>query len=75
MTESQLFIALIYGLIGLTGLASLIVFIWGFITYIMRLGTVRRDEGIKIMQHSIPIIISSIVLIGIVNLLHRWLGV
>lgn len=75
MTESQTLILVIYGLIGVAGALAVVVFLWGFITYIARLGLVRRKEGIDIMEWGVGFIVTAIVLIGILHLLQRWLGV
>jgi O-antigen/teichoic acid export membrane protein len=75
MTETNMLIIVVYGLIGLTGALSAVIFVWGFITYIMRLGQVRREDGIHIMEWGVGLIITAIVLIGILHLIQRWFGV
>ena len=67
MAETSTFVLILYALIGISGALSIIAFVRGFITYISRLGTERRDEGIKIMEWSIGFIITAIVLIGILR--------
>ena len=74
MTEGYTLMTVIYGLIGITGALSLVVMVWGFVTYIVRLGTVRRDEGIKIMAWGVRFIITAIILIGFLRLLQHWIG-
>ncbi len=75
MTESSAIILIFYGLIGVAGALSVVIMVWGFVTYVMRLGQVRREEGIKIMEWGVGFIITAIVLIGILHLLKRWLGI
>ena len=72
MTESSLLISIVYGLVGGVGALSVVVMIWGFITYIVRLGTVRREEGINIMGWGVRLIITAIFLIGVLRLLQHW---
>lgn len=42
--------------IGFFGAIALIVFTTGFIIYITRLGTERREDGIKIMEKGLSIL-------------------
>ena len=72
MSGSSLIIAIVYGIVGGVGALSVFVMIWGFVTYIVRLGTVRRDEGIKIMAWGVRLIITAIILIGVLRLLQHW---
>lgn len=66
-STSETVVFLLYGLIGLFGAASVIVFLWGFILYLVRIGTERREEGIHIMEWAVGLIITVIVLIGILR--------
>lgn len=74
MSEGALFVTVMYGLIGFTGAASIVVFVWGFVTYIARIGTVRREDGIDIMEWSVGLAITAIVLIGLLRLIQHWFG-
>ena len=70
MDTQETFIILTYALIGISGALSIIVFVWGFATYISRLGTDRRIAGIRIMEWGVGLVTASIVLIGILHLLQ-----
>ena len=72
MNESSILVSILYGLVGATGALSLVVLLWGFVVYIMRLGQVRRDEGIHIMQWGVGLIITAIILIGVLRLVQHW---
>lgn len=65
--------SIIYGLIGGTGALSIVIFLFGFATYIARLGTVRREDGFENMQWGVALAITSIILIGVLNFLRAWL--
>lgn len=62
---------ILYGLVGSFGAASVIVFVWGFITYITRLGTERsketREEGIHLMEWAVTILVVVVLLSGILR--------
>jgi hypothetical protein len=73
MEETSTIVIALYGLIGATGALSLLVYAWGFATYISRLGTVRREEGIETMRLSVGLAIAMIVLIGILRFVENWL--
>lgn len=75
MNENSLIITILYGLVGVLGSLSVVVMVWGFVTYIARLGLVRRDEGIDIMEWGVRLIVTAIVLVGILHLAQRWIGV
>ena len=66
-STSENVVFLLYGLIGLFGAASVVVFLWGFILYLVRIGTERREDGIHIMEWSISLIITVIILIGLLR--------
>ena len=74
MADSALFITILYGLVGSVGALSLVVLAWGFIVYIVRLGTVRREAGIHVMEWGVGLIVTSVILIGILHLMLRWFG-
>lgn len=46
----------LYAGVGFFGAVAIIVFGTGFITYITRLGTERREEGIKIMAKGLSVL-------------------
>lgn len=73
MEEASTIVVALYGLIGVTGALSVLIYAWGFATYISRLGTVRRDEGIEIMRWSVGLVIATIVLIGVLRFVQNWL--
>ena len=75
MTVGYTFMTVLYGLIGISGALSIIVMVWGFLVYIFRLGTVRREEGIHIMQWGVRLVITSVILIGVMRLVGRWFGI
>ncbi len=75
MTVGYTFMTVLYGLIGISGALSIIVMVWGFLVYIFRLGTVRREEGIHIMQWGVRLVITSVILIGVMRLIGRWFGI
>ncbi len=65
---SSLTLALRAG-IGFFGAISIIVFIVGLGTYLTRLGTERREEGITTMEQSLTILIIVVIVTGIL----RWI--
>lgn len=46
----------LYAAVGFFGALAIIVFVTGFIIYVTRLGTERREEGIKIMQKGVSVV-------------------
>ncbi len=66
------FTLIMYGLIGITGALSAILFFAGFVMYLARLGTFRRKSGISIMEWGVRLIITSIVLMGILRFWGWW---
>ncbi|HWO07125.1 MAG TPA: hypothetical protein VNM40_00920 [Candidatus Paceibacterota bacterium] len=58
---------LLYALIGIFGALSVIVFLWGFVVYLARLGTERRVLGIRIMEWGVALILTAIALIGVLR--------
>ena len=75
MTIGYTFMTVLYGLIGISGALSIIVMVWGFLVYIFRLGTVRREEGIHTMEWGVRLVITSVILIGVMRLIGRWFGI
>lgn len=73
MDENSM-VTVLYGLIGISGALSVVLFIWGFIEYITRIGlpAVRRDKGVHIMEWGVGMVITGIVLIGVLKLVQRW---
>ena len=67
---SETLIILTFALIGISGALSFVVFVWGFVVYISRLGTERRVEGIRIMEWGVGLIITAIILIGVLRFLQ-----
>lgn len=63
------FIILLYAMTGISGALSVVVFVWGFVTYISRLGTDRRVAGIRIMEWGVGLVMTSIFLIGVLSFL------
>jgi hypothetical protein len=70
MSTTDTIITLVYALIGISGALSLVVFAWGFVVYVSRLGTERRIEGIWIMEWGVGLVITAIILIGVLRLLE-----
>ncbi len=75
MTFVDAIVTVFYGIIGISGAAAVLVFFWGFTTYIARLGTERRKDGIKIMGQAIGLIMTSVIMIGLLHLTDRWFGI
>ncbi len=75
MTEGDTIITILYGLIGLTGAGSLIIFAWGFAQYLARIGLPadRRNDAIRIMEWAVGFIITSVVLIALLKFIRPWL--
>ena len=55
--------------VGFFGLIACLVFLHGFITYLTRLGTERREEGIKTMAKGTSVLIFVVITLGLL----RWL--
>lgn len=55
VTQSVTFEFGLYSAVGFFGAVAVIVFVTGFIIYITRLGTERREDGIKIMQKGMSV--------------------
>lgn len=72
MEMTELFITVLYGLIGVTGALSVVVFVWGLSVYIARLGTERRTEGIDTMEWSVGLAVTVIVLIGFLRFVQNF---
>ncbi len=70
MEATPLFITVLYGLIGATGALSVVVFVWGISLYIARLGTERRADGIDMMEWSVGLGVTVIILIGLLRLVE-----
>ena len=63
--ERDMFTFALRGAIGFFGLIAIVVFATGFAIYITRLGTERREDGIKIMEKGLSILIAVIVATGV----------
>lgn len=63
-------IILNHGLIGAVGALAILIFGWGLALYLARMGTEHREEGIQIMQSSIGLLLTSVVLIWILRFLE-----
>lgn len=76
MSESEMIITIVYGLIGATGALSIIVFIWGFIEYITKIGLPadQRNSGIAIMEWGVRLVITAVFLIVALKFLQDWIG-
>lgn len=70
MSATETVVLLFYAMIGISGALSVVVFVWGFVTYIARLGTERRVYGIRIMEWGVAIILTSVLLIGVMRILE-----
>jgi O-antigen/teichoic acid export membrane protein len=57
--------------IGFFGMIALLVFGSGFATYITRLGTERREDGIKIMEKGLSIFMVVVVATGVLYWLEK----
>jgi len=75
MSESEFVILTLYGAIGFSGALSILIFLWGLIVYLSRMGTDRRQEGLDIMEWGVGLAITSVVLIGILHFAQNWLGI
>lgn len=69
MEGSNMFVFGLRAGVGFFGLIAFIVFLTGFIVYVTRLGTERREEGIKIMEKGVAIAIVVVIAVGVL----RWL--
>lgn len=76
MTEGEMLVTIVYGMIGATGALSIAVFIWGFTEYISKIGlpSVQRDRGIGIMEWGVRLVITAIFLIVALKFLQDWIG-
>jgi len=76
MTESEMIVTILYGMIGATGALSIAIFVWGFIEYITKIGlpSKQRDRGIGIMEWGVRLVITAIFLIVALKYLQDWLG-
>lgn len=74
MPESHMLVTVIYGLVGATGALAIVVFIWGFVEYITKIGlpAIQRDRGVSIMEWGVRLIITAIFLILVLKFLERW---
>jgi len=74
MAGSELIITIFYGLIGITGALALVIFTWGTVEYLTRIGYPgeMRDGGIKIMEWGVGLLITSIILVGVMNLVQHY---
>lgn len=64
--EMSDFTIIFYGVVGIFGAVSVVVFIVGLVTYFTRLGTERREEGIHTMEKGFSIM--AVVIFAIVIL-------
>lgn len=76
MTGSETLITILYALVGATGALSIVIFIWGFIEYLTKIGLPdkMRDPGINIMEWGVRFILTSVFLIAALKLFERWFG-
>lgn len=57
--------------VGLFLVASMLMFGGGFIVWIARLGTMHREEAIKLMEWGVVILFVLVVLLGLVRLIEK----
>jgi|GEM_PF-1641237 len=74
LSTSERLVYLMYGLIGFFGALAVLVFVWGFVMYLVRLGTVQRDDGIKIMEWGVGLVLTVLVLVGIFRFVAWIIG-
>lgn len=74
MNDLETFVILMHALAGVAGALSVIVFAWGFVVYLTRLGTERRLEGIHIMEWGVALMFSALVVIGVLRLGQHLFG-
>lgn len=69
-------ITIIYGMIGASGALAIVVFLWGFVEYITKIGlpSVQRDKGVGIMEWGVRLIVTSVFLVLALQLVEKWLG-
>lgn len=69
-------ITIIYGMIGASGALAIVVFLWGFVEYITKIGlpSVQRDKGVGIMEWGVRLIVTAVFLILALQLVEKWLG-
>ena len=76
MTESEMLITIVYGLIGATGALSIAVFAWGFTEYITKIGlpAKQRERGIGIMEWGVRLVVTAVFLIVALKFIQGWVG-
>lgn len=69
-------ITILYGLIGATGALSIVVFVWGLVEYLTKIGlpSDMRNRGISIMEWGVRLVVTAVFLIVALKLVQRWLG-
>ncbi len=63
--DSITLVMFLHGMIGFFGALSLVVFVAGFLIYITRLGTERREDGIKVMEKGFTIMMVVILCVAV----------
>ena len=70
MTLSE-FVGIFNIFVGVLLVVALLLFIGGFIQYLVRLGTERRADGLAYMKKGITILFVLVILLAIVQLIQR----
>ncbi len=71
---TEMFIASLYSLIGFMGMLSIVFLTWGFVVFVSRLGTLRREEGHRVMEWAVRFIITTLLLIGFLRFVQHWIA-
>lgn len=69
--EMGTFVFALRAAIGFFGAIACVVFMTGFIVYATRLGTERREEGIKIMAKGVSVLVVVVLAVGILYWLEK----
>ncbi len=70
MSTLEMLIAMVYAFIGALGTLSILIFSLGCGLYIVRLGTERRIQGIRIMEWGVGLMVATILLVGVLHILE-----
>lgn len=76
MSEGEMLITIVYGMIGATGALSIAVFSWGFVEYITKIGLPadQRKPGIAIMEWGVRLVVTAVFLIVALKFIQGWVG-
>lgn len=70
-TNEVSFELIMYAAVGVLGAVSFVVFVAGFIQYLSRLGTERREDSIKIMEWGVSIMVMAVLCAAVLYWMHK----